>query len=127
MRQFTRREEVGVQFYFECPEKMDRIIRMLKRADYKDLIFTVKVACYDGDNIDIDDAIPLPRLAELKVKFGKGWMGKDARIRIVDDSILRTPKGIRVFITMSKHTWFRTAFDCAIKSLKDNEGTVQYT
>jgi hypothetical protein len=64
MRQFTGRKEV--KLYFNCPRQMDRIISMLKRVDYRDTMFTMEVLC-ENDG-----------LAKLKVKFGRGWMGKYA-------------------------------------------------
>ena len=42
MRQFMRRADLRIQLYFNCPEKMDRITRMLKRVDYRDIMFTIK-------------------------------------------------------------------------------------
>ena len=65
MRQFTRRKEERVQLYFNCLEKMDYIERMLKRVDYMDTMFTMEVRGENGPT-------------KLKVKFGKGWMGKGA-------------------------------------------------
>jgi hypothetical protein len=81
MRQFTGRKEV--KLYFNCPRQMDRIIRMLKRVDYRDTMFTMEVLC-ENDG-----------LAKLKVKFGRGWMEKNAGIYRVNN-LKGEPKGIMV-------------------------------
>ena len=65
MRQF-RRKENRVQLYFNCSERMDHIERMLKRVDYKDIVFIMEVGGDYGP-------------AKLKVKIGKGVDGKGCR------------------------------------------------
>ena len=85
MRQFGRKEK-RVQLYFNCSERMNHIERMLKRVDYKDIVFIMEVGGDYGP-------------AKLKVKFGKGWMGRGAEIRGVD-YFYGDKKGIIVFITI---------------------------
>jgi hypothetical protein len=67
-----RRTDNKVQLYFNCPEKMDRIVRMCRYTGYKDM--TVIILTMGG--IDI--------VAKHRIKFGKGWMGRNAEIRGVD-------------------------------------------
>ena len=97
MRQFTRREEETVQIYFYCPEKMDRIISMLKRVDFTDIMFTTKFLCLN-DELPEDDGSA--KVAGHKIKFGKGWMGKNAEIHRISN-ILGEPKGITVSIDVA--------------------------
>ena len=104
MRQFTRREEERVQLYFNCLEKMDYTERMLKRVDYMDTMFTMEVGGENGP-------------AKLKVKFGKGWMGKGAEIHRVNN-LKGEPKGIMVLITISESTY---PYDCCIESKKNKK------
>ena len=106
MRQFTGRKEV--KLYFNCYGRMDHIIRMLKRVDYRDIMFTMEVLC-ENDG-----------LAKLKVKFGKGWMGKNAEIYKVNN-LKGEPKGIMVHITISESTF---PYDCCIENLKDKKDVV---
>ena len=41
MRQFTGMEKERIQFYFNCPEKMEYIEKMIKHTNYKDIVFTL--------------------------------------------------------------------------------------
>jgi hypothetical protein len=103
MRQFRRR----VQLYFNCPNKIDNIERMLKRVDYKDIVFIMEVGGDYGP-------------AKLKVKFGRGWMGKGAEIHAVNN-LKGEPKGIRVSITISEST---RVYYCRIENQKDKKDKI---
>ena len=46
MRQFTKKERI--QFYFNCPEKMEYIGRMIKHTNYKDIVFTLVLTGLTG-------------------------------------------------------------------------------
>ncbi|CAB4007392.1 gag [Paramuricea clavata] len=55
--------------------------------------------------------------AKLKVKFGKGWMGKGAEIHRVNN-LKGEPKGIMVLITISESTY---PYDCCIETQKNKK------
>ena len=90
MKRFTIKERV--QIYFNCPDKMERIERMLKRADYDDVSLTLT---YTG---------PTGRPAWLRIRFGSGWTGRGAKIQGVD-YLYGGRKGIIVFITISSNLY----------------------
>ena len=105
MRQPTRREEERVQLYFNCPEKVEHIERMLKRVvGYKDIVFTFISIATSG------------RSTRIKVKFGRGWTGRGAEIRGVD-YFYGGKKGIIVFITISSNAYM--IYKCCLKSPED--------
>jgi hypothetical protein len=106
MRQF-RRKENRVQLYFNCSERMDHIERMVKRVDYKDIVFIMEVGGDYGP-------------AKLKAKFGKGWMGRGAEIYVVNN-LGGEPKGITVSITISESTYM---YDCYIENQKDRKDRI---
>jgi hypothetical protein len=98
-----RRTNTKVQLYFNCPEMMDRIARMCKYTNYEDMAVIILT-------IGESDLI-----AKHRIKFGKGWMGKDAGIKGVNyDS--GGPKGIRILITIYESI---DVIDCWLKSPKD--------
>jgi hypothetical protein len=103
MRQFRRREN-RVQLYFNCSERMDHIERILRRVDYKDIVFIMNVGGDYGPT-------------KLKVKFGRGWMRKGAEIHAVNN-LRGEPKGIRVSITISE---FTRVYGCCIENQKDRK------
>jgi hypothetical protein len=107
MRQFAARKEV--KLYFNCYGRMDRIIRTPKRVDYRDFMFTMEVLRNEFDG-----------KAKLKVKFGRGWMGKNAEVYWVNN-LKGEPKGIIVSITISESTF---PYDCCIENMKDKEDVV---
>ena len=41
MRQSTGMGKERIQFYFNCPEKMEYIKKMIKHTNYKDIVFTL--------------------------------------------------------------------------------------
>jgi hypothetical protein len=84
-----RRINSRVKFYFNCPEKMDQIERMCKYTNYKDM--TVVISTIGERNL----------IAKHKIKFGKGWMGRNAGIKGVNYSSGGL-KGIRILITISE-------------------------
>jgi hypothetical protein len=88
MKRFTIKERV--QIYFNCPDKMERVERMLKRADYEDVSLTLT---YTG---------PTGRPAWLRIRFGSGWTGRGAEIQGVD-YLYGGRKGIIVFIPISSN------------------------
>jgi hypothetical protein len=86
---------------------MDHIERMVKRVDYKDIVFIMEVGGDYGP-------------AKLKVKFGKGWMGRGAEIYVVNN-LGGEPKGITVSITISESTYM---YDCYIENQKDRKDRI---
>ncbi|CAB4020656.1 Hypothetical predicted protein [Paramuricea clavata] len=74
--------------YFNCPDKMKRIERMFKRADYKDVSLALTFTRPTGSR------------SRLRVRFGRGWTGRGAEIQGVD-YLYGGKKGIIVFITIS--------------------------
>jgi hypothetical protein len=98
-----RRTDNKVQLYSNCPEKMDHIARMCKYTDYKDM--TVIISTIGERDL----------IAKHRIKFGKGWMGKDAGIKGVnyDSGGL---KGIRILIAISESI---DVIDCWLKSPED--------
>ena len=83
------RSNTKVQLYFNCPEKMDRIARMCKETNYEDMTLIISTKNpFTG------------RQAKHRIRFGKGWMEKDAEIQLVD-YIYGGSKGIIIFTTVS--------------------------
>ena len=80
-----RRTDNEVQLYFNCPEKMDRITRMCKYTNYKDMAIIITTIGEGGLE------------AKHRIKFGKGWMGKGAEIRSVVRLGLRRSEGYYYF------------------------------
>lgn len=78
---------------------MDRIIRMCKQTNRKDITFAFTSI-----------SLAVHGYAGQKLKFGEGWMGKNAEIRGVDS------KGIIVSITISDNT---VIHKCCLKSPED--------
>ena len=99
---FFRRSNNEVQLYFNCPEKMDRIARMCKYTNYEDM--TVITTIGEGGLEE-----------KHRIKFGKGWMGRNAEIRGVD-YFYGSPKGIIIFITISESV---DVIDCRLESPED--------
>jgi hypothetical protein len=56
-------------------------------------------------------------LAKHRIKFGKGWMGRNAKIKGVD-YLYAGSKGIIIFITISESV---DVIDCCIENLKDKK------
>ena len=77
------------QMYFNCPEKMDRIERICKYTNYEDMTVIISTIGERG------------LIAKHRIKFGKGWIGRNAKIRGVD-YVSGGPKGIIIFITISE-------------------------
>jgi hypothetical protein len=98
-----RRTDNKVQLYFNCPEKIDRIVRICRYTDYKDM--TVIILTMGGIGI----------VAKHKIKFGKGWMGRNAGIRGVD-YVYGGLKGIHILITISESV---DVTDCWLESPED--------
>ena len=86
---------------------MDHIERMLRRVEYKDIVFIMEIGTGYGP-------------ARLKVKFGMGWMGKGAEIHVVNN-LRGEPKGIRVSITISE---FTQVYYCRIENQKDKKDKI---
>ena len=95
-----RRTDSRVKLYFNCPEKMNRIERMCKYTNYEDM--TVVISTIGERDL----------IAKHRIKFWKGWMGKDAGIKGVnyDSGGL---KGIHILITISESI---DVIDCWLKS-----------
>ena len=93
-----------VQLYFNCPGKMDRIERMCKYTNYEDM--TVIISTISERDL----------IAKHRIKFGKGWMDRNAKIRGVD-YVSGGPKGIIIFITISESV---DVIDCWLESPKDS-------
>ena len=99
-----RRRVIGrVQLYLNCPEKMDRIKELCKHTDYKDLMVVVTTMGGTG----------LP--AKHRIRFGKGWTGRNTEIWGVD-YLCGGSKGIIIFITISESV---DVFDCWLESPED--------
>jgi hypothetical protein len=75
------------KLYFYCPEKMSRIKDMCENTSYEDMTLTV-----------VDVNIP-NHSVEHKIKFGEGWMGKDAGIVCASD-YHKNPKGIYILVKL---------------------------
>ena len=103
MRRFTRREDNKVELYFNCPEKINHIVRICKYTDYKDITIIIHTFGESG----------LP--AKHRIKFGKGWMGKGAEIRGVD-YLYGGQKGIHILITISESV---DVIDCWLEGSED--------
>ena len=71
------------KLYFYCPEKMSHIKNMCENTNYEDMALTV-----------VDVSVP-NHSVEHKIKFGEGWMGKDAGIVCASD-YHKNPKGIYI-------------------------------
>ena len=100
---FFRRSNNEVQLYFNCPEGMDRIAMMCKYINYEDMTVIITTIGEWG-------------LEEThRIKFGKGWMGRNAEIRGVN-YLYGGPKGIIIFITISESV---DVVDCLLESPKD--------
>ena len=98
-----RRTDTKVQLYFNCPEKVDSIGRMCKYTNYEDI--TVIISTIGERDL----------IAKRRIKFGKGWMGKDAGIKGVNyDS--EGLKGIHILIVISESI---DVIDCWLKSPED--------
>ena len=91
------------QMYFNCPEKMDRIERICTYTKYDDMTVIISTIGERG------------LIAKHRIKFGKGWMGRNAKIRGVD-YVSGGPKGIIIFITISESV---DVIDCWLESPKD--------
>jgi hypothetical protein len=89
--------------YFNCPEKMDRIERICTYTKYDDMTVIISTIGERG------------LIAKHRIKFGKGWMGRNAKIRGVD-YVSGGPKGIIIFITISESV---DVIDCWLESPKD--------
>ena len=98
-----RREDNKVQLYFNCPEKINQIVRMCKYTDYKDITVIISTIGESG----------LP--AKHMIKFGKGWMGKNAEIRGAY-YLYGGLKGIHILITISESL---DVIDCWLESPED--------
>ena len=98
-----RRTDNKVKLYFNCPEKMDRIARMCKYTDYKDM--TVVITNMGGMGL----------IVKHSIKFGKGWMSRNAEIRGAY-YLYGGLKGIHILITISKSV---DVIDCWLESLED--------
>jgi hypothetical protein len=84
-----RRRVIGrVQLHFNCPEKMDSIKRLCRYTNYEDTTVIISTIGETG------------LLVKHRIKFGKGWMGGNAEIRVVD-YVYRGSKGVIIFITIS--------------------------
>ena len=95
-----------VKLYFYCPEKMSHIKNMCENTNYEDM--TLAFA---------DVSIP-NHSVEKKIKFGEGWMGRDAGIVCALD-YYENPKGIYVLVELP--------YDIGINNcrLESPEDTVQ--
>ena len=85
---FGRRMDFCVQLYFNCPEKMEQISRMCEETNNEDMMLIVSTG--SGNN----------KIASHIIKFGQGWMGKDAEIRLVDYGHREGVRGIFVLVTI---------------------------
>ena len=99
---------------------MDRIISMLKRVDYTDIMFTMEFLCVNGELPEDDGTV---KIAVHRVKFGKGWMGKNAEIHRISN-LWGQPKDITVSINIFKYAYFINIGFCAISNLRDREDVV---
>ena len=68
-----------VQLYFNCPEKMDRIAKMCKHTDYKDM--TIIITIMGKRALD----------ARLRVKFGKGWIQVEVFVALLHRTYVPAP------------------------------------
>jgi hypothetical protein len=75
------------KLYFYCPEKMSHIKNMCENTNYEDMTLTFE-----------DVSIP-NHSVEKKIKFGEGWMGRDAGIVCALD-YYENPKGIYVLVEL---------------------------
>ena len=69
--------------------------------------------------------VPIPtgqRIAKVNVKFGNGWMGKNAEIRRLNFADNGEPGGILVILTISDLTPHLRR--CWVKNLKNQKDTV---
>ena len=94
------------KIYFYCPEKMSHIKNMCENTNYKDMTLAFT-----------DVSIP-DHSVEKKIKFGEGWMGRDAGIVCAPD-YYENPKGIYVLVELP--------YDIGINNcrLESPEDTVQ--
>jgi hypothetical protein len=119
------RKRVGL--IFRCPEKMDYIERMCRRANYEDIVLTIEYTTYKYEETPpiYEEMLPLMPIGEhtagVRVKFGDGWMGKNAEIRRLDPTD-EEPEGILVNIRF--FDIFESPLRCWIKNLKDTEDKV---
>jgi hypothetical protein len=119
------RKRVGL--VFNCPEKMDYTERMCTRANYEDIVLTIGYTTYKYVETPpmYQEMLPLMpigvRTAVVRVKFGKGWIGKNAEIRRLDprDEDL---EGILVIIRFFDNC--ESPLRYWIKNLKDTEDKV---
>ena len=103
MRQFIKRVDNKVRLYFNCPEKINQIVRMCKCTNYKDITVITHTSGELG----------LP--AGHRIKCGKGWMGKGAEICGVY-YLYGGLKGIRILITIPKSV---DVIDCWLEGPED--------
>jgi hypothetical protein len=82
---------------------MDQILRMCEDTNYRDMTLIVSTVGYFSS-----------RSAKHRIKFGKGWMGKDVEIRLVD-YVYGVSKGILVFVTVSARI---VVVDCWLENPK---------
>ena len=99
----SRRMDNKVQLYFNCSEKMDRIARMCKHTDYKDMTVIISTMGKIG------------LIVKHSIKFGKGWMCRNAEIRGAY-YLYGGLKGIHILITISESF---VVIDCWLESPED--------
>jgi hypothetical protein len=121
------RKRVGLVFH--CPEKVDRTEIMCRRANYEDIVLTIGYTTYKYKYIETppiyQEMLPLMPIGEhtakVSVKFGNGWMGKNAEIRRLDPTD-EDLEGILVIIRFFDIC--ESPLRCWIKNLKDTEDKV---
>jgi hypothetical protein len=118
-RCYKKEETKRAGLIFRCPEKVDHIERMCKQVSYKDIMLTIEFV--RRARLFLSPIRTGPRTARVNVKFGNGWMGKNAEIRRLNFAN-GEPGDILVIITISDLNKF--PHRCWIKNLKDKEDTV---
>ena len=99
-----RKPALKVGLYFNCPEKMERILRFCEVTEYSDVSLVL-----------VTESIASGLVSKHSIRFGKGWMGRDAGIFPVR-SARGDYKGIVVQVSVRGGLWLR---ECLLKSSAD--------